>query len=373
MYRFFKKYFRTFFVLLLTITTSHTAIVAQPPIPDYSRLLNIPKQYSILNSTERIVIDGSDHDHDWSRAPWTSYFSDITTGAAAEKNKQARCKMLWDSLFLYVYAEFQEQDIWASIRQPDVAVFQDNAFEIFINPDGSNYNYFEFQINAFETTADLFLPRPYRNGGYPLGSWDINGLEKAIRINGTLNNNADIDSGWSIELAIPFSALGIRKNMIKTGTIWRMNFSRVQWQLDKADNGYVRKRTQTTGRPLPEHYDVWSPQGLVNLHYPERWGYVMFADTLPPGGFLNEKTERLKLTMWKYYYLQQQYHRENGQYASDLTKLDKLATGLPDTRVSGATVQLYANEQQFYIQGTLPGSHENMTVDHKGEFRIQRR
>ena len=106
----------------------------------------------------------------------------------ADDNKSARCKMLWDSEFLYVYAEFKEQDIWATIIQHDMPVFQ--CFRIFINPDGSTFNYFEFQINANETVWDLFMPQPYRRRTC-LSSWDIRGLKKAIHISGTLNNPAD--------------------------------------------------------------------------------------------------------------------------------------------------------------------------------------
>ena len=368
---YFKKYIHRISLFIATVILQYTGSVAQISLPDYARLLKVPKQYTILNTVEKILVDGKDNEQAWSRAPWTADFTDIATGATAETNKRARCKMLWDSEHLYVYAEFQEQDIWASITQADVAVFQDNAFEIFINPDGSNYNYFEFQINALGTTADLLLTRPYRNGGRPFSSWDIKGLQKAVHINGTLNNPADRDNSWSIELAIPFSALDFRKNMIKAGTIWRMNFSRVQWQLDTINGGYARKKDKASGRPLPEHYDVWSPQGLVNLHYPERWGYVQFANTLSPGGFLNEATENLKLTLWKYYYLQQQFNRANGKYAATIAQLDKLAEGLPDTKVTGEHIQMFVNEKQFYIQGKLPGYTEYITIDHKGELRTE--
>lgn len=369
---FLKKHMQGAILLVAIIIVQHNTGNAQVSPPNYARLLQVPKQYTILRTAETIQIDGNDSETDWNRAQWTESFTDITTGATANSDHQAKCKMLWDADYLYVYALFQERDIWGSITQPDVAVFQDNAFEIFINPDGSNYNYFEFQINALETSADLFLPRPYRNGGRPLSSWDIKGLKKAVRINGTLNHPGDKDSSWSIELAIPFAALDIRKFMITEGTIWRMNFSRVQWQLDIANGGYTRKRDQASGRPVPEHYDVWSPQGLVNLHYPERWGYVQFANKAPQSGFLHTEAELLKLTLWKYYYLQQQYNIINRKYAAEMSYLEKLASGLPDTKVSGADVQMIANEKQFYIQGKLPGSNEYMTLDHKGEFRVQR-
>ena len=182
---------RIIILFITAVILQHTAGIAQTSSPDYARLLKVPKQYTILSATGKIQVDGKDNEQDWSRAPWTEDFTDIVTGAAAEANKRARCKMLWDSAFLYVYAECSEQDIWASLTKQDAPVFQDNALEIFINPDGSTFNYFEFQINANETVWDLFMPRRSRRGqgsfpgekGAPSDTWQQSeGAPKGIYI-----------------------------------------------------------------------------------------------------------------------------------------------------------------------------------------------
>ena len=362
---------RIIILFIAIVIFQHTAGVAQVS-GDYARLLKVPGQYTILGTTGKILVDGKNDEQDWSRAPWTEDFTDIVTGAAAEANKRARCKMLWDSAFLYVYAEFREQNIWASLTRQDDPVFQDNALEIFINPDGSTFNYFEFQINANEAVWDLFMPRPYRSGGRGLSSWDIKGLQKAVHIAGTLNNPADRDTAWSIELAIPFAALDIRRPPVKPGTIWRMNFSRVQWQLDVINGRYVRKRDKASGKLLPEHYNVWSPQGIVNLHYPERWGYVLFANALSSDSFLSEETEKLKLLLWEYYYLQQQYKSNNGKYAATIDQLDAMAAALHDIKNGDARIRMFSNEKQFRIEGKVTSSNEYISVDHEGELRMER-
>ena len=115
---------------------------------------------------------------------------------------------------------------------------------------------------------------------------------------------------------------------------------------------------------------VWSPQGIVNLHYPERWGYVLFADTLSPKGFLSEETEKLKLALWKYYYLQQQYRSNNGKYAATIDQLDMMAAGLPAVKDAG--IRMIANEKQFWIEGKAASSNEYISVDNEGELRMGR-
>ena len=55
------------------------------------------------------------------------------------------------------------------------------------------------------------------------------------------------------------------------GTVWRVNFSRVQWKLDVVDGRYEK------APDTPEDNWVWSPQGVINMHQPEHWGYVRFV------------------------------------------------------------------------------------------------
>jgi hypothetical protein len=49
-----------------------------------------------------------------------------------------------------------------------------------------------------------------------------------------------------------------------------MNFSRVEWQLRVRDGRYEK---------VPDTKEdnwVWSPQGVINMHIPEKWGTVRF-------------------------------------------------------------------------------------------------
>ena len=46
-------------------------------------------------------------------------------------------------------------------------MFDDNDFEVFVDPDGSTHNYKEFEINARNTTWSLMLNKPYIDSGHP--------------------------------------------------------------------------------------------------------------------------------------------------------------------------------------------------------------
>ena len=60
------------------------------------------------------------------------------------------------------------------------------------------------------------------------------------------------------------------------GQTWRFNFSRVHWNFDLIDDSYYRKK-DSKGEFLRENNWVWSPHGVVNMHEPEKWGFIHFA------------------------------------------------------------------------------------------------
>src|SRR5207247_1723176 len=121
---------------------------------------------------------------------------------------RTRVKMLSDEAYFYVGAELEEPHVWAKLSQHDAVIFHDNDFKVFIDPDGDNHEYYEFEINALNTSWDLFLERPYKDGGRAQNDWEIPGLKTAVHVDGRLNDSADVDRGWSIEIAFPWKDLG---------------------------------------------------------------------------------------------------------------------------------------------------------------------
>ena len=73
--------------------------------------------------------------------------------------------MLWDDQYFYVGAELEEPDVWVTLTEHDSVIFRDNDFEVFIDPNSDNHEYYEFEINALGTFWDLLLPPPYKDGG----------------------------------------------------------------------------------------------------------------------------------------------------------------------------------------------------------------
>jgi len=180
--------------------------------------------------------------------------------------------MVWDDSHLYIAAELADPNVRGRQTERDSVVYFDNDFEIFIDPDGDRFNYFEIEINALNTIFDLYLTRPYNDRGAAFHDWNFEGLRSAVFVDGTINDATDRDRGWTLEVAIPWSSfveiVGILSPP-RVGDTWRINFARVQWP-DHIDLGSwdLYKQAQNWS---------WSPQGEVNMHNPTRWGYVTFV------------------------------------------------------------------------------------------------
>ena len=241
--------------------------------------LPAPKGYVCGRASGPVTIDGVIDDPAWAAALWTDDFVDIEGAKQPTPRFRTRARMMWDDEFLYIAADLTEPHVWGTLTDHDAVIFQDNDFEVFLDPNGDNHKYFELEINALNTEWDLFLPKPYRDNGVASNAWEIPGLKKAVRVQGTLNEPLAADTGWTVELAIPWAALAPDAGTPtppRDGDQWRINFSRVEWDtwIDQGKSVKIPRK--------PEHNWVWSPQGVIDMHQPERWGYLQFS-TQPPG------------------------------------------------------------------------------------------
>ena len=258
--------------LLLALTLPSLPIAAQTPTPPPAP----PKSYNCYRTPTPIHIDGKLDDPAWKTASWTTDFVDIQGPGHPKPRYRTRMKILWDDNYLYVAAELEEPDVKATLTQHDSVIFHDNDFELFLKPLPNAEGYFEFEINALNTSWDLYLDKPYNQGGKADSSWNIPGLRTAVSIQGTLNQSTDKDRGWSVEIAIPFAAYTSRQPVPKptAGTQWRANFSRVEWPKGVDSNSPAANQP---GKHLEDNW-VWTPQGVINMHVPETWGHLTFRN-----------------------------------------------------------------------------------------------
>jgi hypothetical protein len=340
---------------------------AQNQFQGLEHLFTRPKSYVVQHTNEALKIDGNLHESAWQKAQWTTDFVDIEGDLKPNPFLRTQVKMLWDDSTLFVAAKLQEPQVFATQTHHDDIIFNDNDFEIFISPTNNTHPYFEIEINAINKIFDLFLPKPYRNGGNALISWDIEHLKSAVQIHGTLNNPKDKDTGWTVEMAIPLKSLwmGFPVEVPKEGTIWRINFSRVEWDT-KISNGKNIKLTDASRKNLPERNWVWSPQGIINMHAPERWGYLEFTRK-DNTQFKMPNAELQKNYLWLIYYRQKQYLEKNGKYAATLSELG--IDTKPNVNGQSNLLKMQSTDNQFMATIFAEGS-KTITINNEGLINI---
>lgn len=281
-----------------------------------------PPIYFCKRAEKPFVLDGNIEKEFWADAEFTEEFLDIEGANMPKPRFSTRAKMLWDDENFYFGAILEGDEIWGSITERDSVIYHDNDFEIFIDPDSDTHKYYEFEMNALNTVWDLFLTKPYRDSGSPIDGWDIHGLRSAVKIEGELNNPVAQNKRWMVEIVMPFSALkeAAKENRAPvTGEFWRVNFSRVQWKTETVENTYQKCSNPETGQPYPEDNWVWSPTGVINIHYPELWGFVFF--TKQGETYEIPEDELLKWELRRLYYQEHEYYDLHGCFTNELDKL----------------------------------------------------
>lgn len=324
-----------------------------------------PLNYVVAKCEEPLVIDGLDNDSQWENAVYTEYFIDIE--GIKKPKYDTRAKMLWDDNYLYVYAKLDEPHIWGNLKQRDTVIFYNNDFEVFLDPSNTTYNYGEIEVNALNTVWDLTLDKPYRVGGHADNSWDLDSLKTAINIVGTLNDPSDIDSFWTVEMAIPLKPiLELKKSendVPVNNEQWRINFSRVNWDHDINNGNYSRKKVD--GKYLPEYNWVWSPQGVINMHEPEKWGYLQFSDQSKVNdiAFIEDKDLIYKQAAYAFFRLTR-YGTLKHLSSEELGNIKKFKAKLSDKVTCSAAFEKTKEGFKYTIE--LPTTDQLFIIDQDG-------
>ena len=309
-----------------------------------------PRGYVAYRAMTPVKIDGALDDAAWAAVPWSDEFVDIEGDKKPKPRHRTRMKMIWDDEALYVAAEIVEPHVWATITKHDAVIFMDPDFEVFLDPDGDNHLYGELELNAKNTTWDLLLTKPYKDGGKAVNGWEIIGLETAVKVNGTINDPSDTDTGWTVEVKWPFSGLKEISAVSfppNDGDQWRVGFSRVEWDIDIVNGQYVKVKGK------PEYNWVWSPQGVIDMHRPERWGSVQFSTAKSGTATFKPDPDRtVKDDLNRLYYAQRAYREKNKSYAKSLADLGLTLPGVTLESVAGryaATLGRYTITEDAHL------------------------
>jgi hypothetical protein len=243
-------------LVVIAAAASLASLAAQTPAPAPSAA--IPR-YEVKRATSPITIDGKLDETAWtsaSPAVTLQFLWDSQTGA----KQKTYARVVWDAQAFYVGFDADDADINARFEQHDDPTYQDDAVEIFINPDPKQETvYYGFEMNVRGVLYDYLN----YNSRTLFKRWDATGVKIATSVRGTMNNRTDTDTGWSLEAAIPwanFEELSRRPPV--AGAIWKANLNR--W------DGVQPNRRMSIWSD-PQNTDSWP-------HVPSRFGELVFVN-----------------------------------------------------------------------------------------------
>ena len=260
--------------------------------------------YIAQKISEPISIDGNLTKLTWQKAQWSKRFVDMVTGEHSLFNTQTA--IVWDDSHLYIAFKAEEPFVEAHLTARDSIIFLENDLELFI--DGGDC-YYELEVNAANTIyevffiwrdafkngkfdADIFdvhqdsvytfggdydrVGKTFWRGRHPRGirwaftNFDMLGLETAVKVDGTLNNNSDIDNGWHLEIAIPWQSLHLLANgrslPPKHGDVWNIFLGRFQ-------------KLVLSGIEIQPHpASALNAHGIYDTHLPDKWSRIEFNE-----------------------------------------------------------------------------------------------
>lgn len=228
--------------------------------------------YTCWKTALPLVVDGKGDEPAWQEAVPVELVDVRFLSGDRHHSRRTEARMSWDEQYFYFLFAVEDPDVWSIYSQRDMQLWQEEVVEIFIDPDGDSQNYAEVEVNPLNAIFDLLLSKPWSRNGQGFAEWNP-GLATAVQVSGTVNDPADVDQGWSAEIALPWSALG--KDILdvsgakslppRPGDEWRLNLYRFE-------------RVRQNGAETEAQASAWSPVGRVDFHVPERFGRVVFRD-----------------------------------------------------------------------------------------------
>jgi len=183
--------------------SSGTAISAIPG----KTTLSPPK---IANGS--IVIDGSDSDSAWSSSPRFDFsFAEAYGESGGTDSVSGYVRLAYDDSNFYMFYKSNDKYVWVDGAGGE---WTEDGIEVFFDMNFNRQNDTipdadDFHLIFTASPAYFWKGRGDGPGGV---TWDTSwnpAISSAIVVDGTLNNNADTDTSWSLEWKIPFSDLGI--------------------------------------------------------------------------------------------------------------------------------------------------------------------
>jgi len=179
-------------------------------------------------------------------------------GAAVDAALATTVMAAYDDKTLYLAFDVKDKAIESPYKNRDDELWNADAVEVYLDPGADGKDYLEIQVSPANVVFDALFSSHRTPDWKEARSHNLKGLRTAVAVSGTMNQSGDEDTGYTVELAIPFEDLP-GQTAPAVGATLRANFFRIE-----ASGG------QVTGS------QAFSPAG-GDFHDLSRAGLIRFA------------------------------------------------------------------------------------------------
>lgn len=220
-----------------------------------SAMASLP-EYRAPRATKAPTIDGKLDDEAWKSAPEVTLQGSFDGRPVTRKTT---FRAVWDDEYLYVAFWAEDPDIWGTKRNKDDDIYNEDACEVFLDADGDGATYNELQVSPHNVNFDASFVA--RRSDLPTAMKWESGMQTAVFVKGTLDDDSDTDEFWSAEMKIPLKNLNtVPRLPPQKGDRWRFNAYRLE---------HLKRRTQIEGQ-------AFSPLYVGDFHHLPRFGWLVF-------------------------------------------------------------------------------------------------
>jgi glucose/arabinose dehydrogenase len=203
------------------------------PAEPSKRVQPPPAEFECRWAETPITLDGTAEEAAWKRAQVIDAFYLPWLGTNARPARTAtKARLLWDREYLYFFADMEDTDLYADVKDHDGMTWSNDVFELFFKPAADKPGYYEFQVNALGTVMDMFLPRRDAGGYQRFKSDGDFHIDARVQPRGTLNHWQDKDQGWSVEGRIPWRDFVRSGGRPEVGERWKFALCRYDYSVD---------------------------------------------------------------------------------------------------------------------------------------------
>lgn len=179
---------------------------------------------------EAIKVDGRASEPDWALAIESPAFP-MASGAAGDANKAVTVKALYDDASILLFFHVLDAGIEADKKNRDDELWTQDCVEVYLDPKADGQDYLELQVSPNNIVFDALFKTHRTPDWKDARAFSVAGLETAVSVTGTPNKADDADTGYDVEIRIPFASIpGFDKVPPETGSFVRANFFRMEAQ-----------------------------------------------------------------------------------------------------------------------------------------------